>query len=298
MLPLLTESADGEVKTAEVIDRLAEKLGLSAEERQELLTGGRHTVFANRVYWAKIYLEKARLMETSRRGHFRITDRGRSVLAQGPAKIDMAFLKQFPDFVEFLSRRRAAAAEPSPETPDATQEDSSSTPDEVLRAAHQRIEAALKQELLERILASPPALFESLVVQLLVAMGYGGTALAPGRVLGRSGDGGVDGVIDQDALGLDRVYVQAKRYAPGNNLSASAIRDFFGSLDRFKAAKGVLVTTSGFTTDALDTADFLSKRIVLIDGDRLAALMIRYDVGCRVEDTLYIKKADEDFFLE
>jgi restriction system protein len=297
MLPLLREAADGEVKIAHAIDRLADRLGLGEDERQALLVGGRHTVFANRIYWAKIYLEKARLLETTRRGHFRITDRGRSVLAQPPARIDMAFLKQFPDFVEFLSRRSAATAEPPPETPDATQEDSS-TPDEVLRAAHQRIEAALKQELLERILASPPALFESLVVQLLVAMGYGGTALAPGRVLGRSGDGGVDGVIDQDALGLDRVYVQAKRYAPGNNLSASAIRDFFGSLDRFKAAKGVLVTTSGFTRDALDTADFLSKRIVLIDGDRLAALMIRYDVGCRVEDTLYIKKADEDFFLE
>jgi restriction system protein len=147
-------------------------------------------------------------------------------------------------------------------------------------------------------MAAPPEFFEGLVVSLLVSMGYGGSLEDAGQELGRSGDGGVDGVIDQDALGLDRVYIQAKRYQLGNPVTAGQIRDFFGSLDRFKAAKGVLVTTSTFTKDAKDTVAQLSKRIVLIDGDQLADLMIKYDVGCRAEETLYLKKVDEDFFPE
>ncbi len=170
------------------------------------------------------------------------------------------------------------------------------TPDELMRAAHAQIEAALAQELLDRIRASPPAFFEQLIVTLLLSMGYGGSTADAGRALGRSGDDGVDGVIDQDALGLDRVYVQAKRYAEGNNIGAGAIRDFFGSLDRHRANKGLFVTTSTFSSSARETAEFLSKRIVLIDGTQLAKLMIRHSVGCRVEETLYIKKVDEDFF--
>jgi restriction system protein len=165
-----------------------------------------------------------------------------------------------------------------------------------MRTAHKQIEAALAQDLLDRIHALPPAFFERLIVSLLLKMGYGGSATDAGRALGRSGDDGVDGVIDQDALGLDRVYIQAKRYADGNNIGAGTIRDFFGSLDRHKAAKGLFVTTSAFSSSARETAEFLSKRIVLIDGQQLARLMIRYDVGCRVEEVLQIKKIDEDFF--
>lgn len=170
------------------------------------------------------------------------------------------------------------------------------TPEEILRDAHQQVDAALAAELLDRVRAAPPAFFEGLVVTLLLAMGYGGSHADAGRAIGRSGDGGVDGVIDQDALGLDRVYVQAKRYADGNTVGSPAIREFFGSLDRHKAAKGLFVTTSTFSADARKTAEELSKRIVLVDGERLAALMIRYNVGCRVEDTLYIRRLDEDFF--
>ena len=165
-----------------------------------------------------------------------------------------------------------------------------------MRAAHRQTEAALAQELLDRIRVAPPDFFERLIVGLLIAMGYGGSVADAGRALGRSGDDGVDGVIDQDALGLDRVYVQAKRYANGNNVGPGAIRDFFGSLDRHKAAKGLFVTTSTFSASARETAEFLSKRIVLIDGEQLTRLMIRHNVGCRIEDTLHIKRIDEDFF--
>jgi restriction system protein len=156
----------------------------------------------------------------------------------------------------------------------------------------------IKSDLLDRIQDSSPEFFERLSVQLLVAMRYGGSPGEAGRSLGRSGDGGVDGVIDQDALGLDRVYIQAKRYTPGNNVDPSAVRDFFGNLDRFKAAKGAFVTTSDFSKEARFTTDQLSKRIVPINGDRLAELMARHDVGCRIEKTLHVKKQDEDFFEE
>ena len=165
-----------------------------------------------------------------------------------------------------------------------------------MRAAHKQIDAALAQDLLDRIRSAPPDFFERLIVNLLLEMGYGGTAADAGRALGRSGDDGVDGVIDQDALGLDRVYVQAKRYKQGNNIGSGSIRDFFGSLDRHKAAKGLFVTTSTFSPSAKETAELLSKRIVLIDGQQLTALMIRYNVGCRVEETLHIKKIDEEYF--
>jgi restriction system protein len=165
-----------------------------------------------------------------------------------------------------------------------------------MRVAHRQIESALAQELLDRIRAAPPEFFERLLVNLLLAMGYGGSSADAGRAIGRSGDDGVDGVIDQDALGLDRVYIQAKRYAVGSNVGPGAIRDFFGSLDRHKATKGLFVTTSTFSPAARETAEFLSKRIVLVDSDQLTRLMIRHDVGLRVEETLHIKKIDEDFF--
>ncbi len=165
-----------------------------------------------------------------------------------------------------------------------------------MRAAHQKIEIALAQELLDRIRIAPPDFFERLIVNLLLAMGYGGSVSEAGRALGRSGDDGVDGVIDQDSLGLDQVYIQAKRYASGNNIGSGAIRDFFGSLDRHKASKGLFVTTSNFSAQAIQTAEYLSKRIVLIDGRQLAKLMIRYNVGCRVEETFQISRIDEDFF--
>jgi restriction system protein len=249
------------------------------------------------VHWAKTYLKQAGLIEIPRRAHFRISDRGRELLATNPTRIDNKVLSQFEEFKQFQSRRfREDASEPTPLDPIAIENRESRTPDEVMRLVHGQIDTALGEELLDRIVAAPPEFFERMIVALLLAMGYGGSGKDPGRAIGRSGDDGVDGVIDQDALGLDRVYIQAKRYQEDSRIGPSAIRDFFGSLDMHKASKGLFVTTSEFSHPARETAAKLGKRIVLINGDELTALMIRYNVGCRVEDTLYVKRIDEDFF--
>ncbi len=296
MLPVLKAAAKGEVRIGAVVDELADQLQLNSEERAALLPSGKQTIFSNRVHWAKSYLSKAQLVELTRRAHFTITPLGRSVLEKNPAAIDNHFLDQFEGFRQF--RERSTDGETETVVPvELPITDTKQTPDEIMRAAHQQIDSALGQDLLDRIRSAPPDFFERLIVNLLLSMGYGGSrADKAGRTLGRSGDDGVDGVIDQDPLGLDRVYIQAKRYAAGNNIGPGAIRDFFGSLDRHKASKGLFVTTSTFSSAARETAEFLSKRIVLLDGMQLAALMIQQNIGCRVEDTLYIKKLDEEFF--
>ena len=295
MLPVLVASAKGEVRIRSVVEELADQLRLSPEERSELLPSGKKTVFSNRVHWAKLGLSKAHLVEITRRGYFRITPRGQTVLGSQPSDIDNKFLTQFEEFRQFRERSGGTVEQDS-ETLSPALDAQKQTPDETMRTAHRQIDSALGQDLLERVREAPPDFFERLIVNLLLSMGYGGTADRAGRTLGRSGDDGVDGVIDQDALGLDRVYIQAKRYAAGNSIAAGAIRDFFGSLDRHKATKGLFVTTSTFSSSAKETAALLSKRIVLIDGDQLAKLMIRHNVGCRVEETLHIKKIDEEFF--
>ena len=226
------------------------------------------------------------------------------MLATKPGQIDRKTLERFDAFNAFATRRRDDDGLSVPEKGMAKSGGSVSaplgdtlTPDETLRTAHRALTDALADTLLDRVRTASPAFFEKLVVNLLIAMGYGGsTASVEGSLTKTSGDGGIDGVIDQDPLGLDRVYVEAKRYAEGNAVGAPAIRDFFGSLDRFKAAKGVFMTTSTFTRDARETAGMLSKRIVLVDGDRLARLMIRHEVGCRTVETVTIKREDEDFF--
>jgi restriction system protein len=264
-----------------------------------VLPSGKQTVFSNRVHWAKTYLSKAGLLESTRRGYFKITRRGLQVVESKPGRIDVKFLSQFEAFQEFKERSRLAqgAVEDQNQAGHLIARGmAAEPPNEIMLAAHRQIESALAQDLLDRIRSSSPDFFERLIVNLLLSMGFGGSSAETGRALGRSGDDGVDGVVDQDALGLDRVYIQAKRYALGNNIGSGAIRDFFGSLDRHKATKGLFVTTSIFSPSAIETAQYLSKRIVLIDGEQLAKLMIRHNVGCRVEDTLQIKKIDEDFF--
>lgn len=294
MLPVLKVAAEGEQRISDVVGRLAEDFVLSPEERSQLLPSGRQTTFANRVHWAKSFLAKAGLVESTRRAHFRITERGRDVLASGPDRIDNKYLSRYPEFRSF---REAGGNDGDDSMPAAADAPVTLTPDEIMRKAHRQLEATLADDLLQRIRAASPAFFERLVVRLLVGMGYGGSVTDLDKALvGGSGDGGVDGVIDQDPLGLDRIYVQAKRYADGNTVGAGAIRDFFGSLDRFKATKGLFVTTSTFSASARDTADMLSKRIVLIDGTQLTRLMIRHGVGCRVEETLTVKSLDEEFF--
>lgn len=295
MLPVLQAANQGEVRIGDVIANLANSLGLSEAARTAMLASGRQTIFANRVHWAKTYLAKAGLVEATRRGHFCATPRGNEVLIAAPSQIDNRFLTRFEEFRAFKERGISTVTEEAHRI-NVVSDAAEATPDEIMRAAHLRVEAALAEDLLDRVRAAPPDFFERLIVNLLLAMGYGGSAAEAGRALGRSGDDGVDGVIDQDELGLDRVYIQAKRYAAGNSVSSGAIRDFFGSLDRHKAAKGLFVTTSTFTASARETAEYLSKRIVLIDGGQLTRLMIRHNVGCRIEESLHVRKIDEDFF--
>jgi restriction system protein len=296
MLPVLRIAAGGEVRISDVVERLAAEFQLSPEERSHLLPSGRQTTFANRVHWAKSYLGKAGLVELTKRAHFRITELGREALAAPPERIDIKYLNRFPSFQQFREAEDGNESGTTPSSP-ATDTRTTLTPDEVMRNAHRQLEVALADELMQRIRSGTPAFFESLVIRLLVGMGYGGSVSdVSTALLGGTGDGGVDGVIDQDQLGLDRIYVQAKRYAEGNAVGSGAIRDFFGSLDRFKATKGLFVTASTFSSSARETAELLSKRIVLIDGDQLTRLMIRHGVGCRIEETLHVKKVDEEFF--
>lgn len=297
MLPVLkTAAGGGEVRIGDVVDQLADVFALTDEERAQLLPSGRQTTFANRVHWAKSYLSKAGLVDLTRRAHFRITPTGRDVLNSPPERITIRFLEQFPSFKGFRDGE-AGTAEVADYAGCTLRVVEPLTPDEVMRQAHARIEVSLADEILQRVRSGTPAFFEKTVVHLLITMGYGGSVTELDKALvGKSGDDGVDGIIDQDPLGLDRVYVQAKRYADGNTVGAGAIRDFFGSLNLFKATKGLFVTTSAFTTSARETADRLGTRIVLIDGIQLAKLMIRHEVGCRIEETLHIKRVDEDFF--
>ena len=257
-------------------------------------------LIANRVHWAKSYLKQAGLVEYVRRGVFQLTDRGRSTLQAGLEKIDGRYLEQFKEYQEFKERTRASqsrnAESATPQMP--VRDQDTDTPEDLLRRAHRRSTDVLKAELIDRIQNAKPDFFERLIVRLLTKIGYGGSVEDAGKAIGRSGDGGVDGLIDQDILGLDRVYVQAKRYATGNNIGPGAIRDFFGGLDRVRATKGVFVTTSDFSKDARETAAQLSKRIELIDGLGLADLMVRFNVGCQVEETFELQRVDEDFFEE
>lgn len=297
MLPVL-KAAASEVRLSDLVARLADEFRLTDDEKNQLLPSGRQRTLANRTGWAKTYLSKAGLIKTTRRGYFEATDRGREILKRNPQpqRIDIAFLSQYPEFEEF--RRAGRDDEQSGPEPPITEvvADSNETPDELLRATYVEIEKALRAELLERILQASPAFFEDTIITLLVSMGYGGSREGAGRAIGRSGDNGLDGVIDQDPLGLDRVYVQAKRYKPDNGVSEPDIRGFAGSLEGAKATKGVFVTTSYFTSQARAFVERLTRRIVLVDGQQLAQLMIRHDVEVRIEDTLYIKKIDEDFF--
>jgi restriction system protein len=291
MRPVLEAAAQGEIQVSDCSDAIADKFGLSDQDRARLLPSGKQTVLANRIHWAKFYLKEARLLDFTRRGRFQITARGQQTLATSNDKIDNAFLKQFSEFRDFQLRGKTGS-----EKQKIVSEDVVSTPEEILREAYEGITAALASELLDRLRTGTPAFFERMIVSLLLAMGYGGSSEDAGRAIGQSGDDGVDGVIDQDPLGVDQIYIQAKRYAEGNAVGPSAICDFFGSLSLKKAQKGIFVTTSGFSKSAIETARQIGARIVLIDADQLGKLMVRHNVGCRDQEILHIKRIDEDFF--
>jgi restriction system protein len=240
MLPILKHAACGEIRISELVPKLADEFELTEEERAEVLPSSGQTVLYNRANWAKTYLKQAGLLQPTKRGHFKITERGLDVLNAPPTRIDIAFLDQFPDFQAFRSRRRkvddkgtSQIAAPVEGSPDAS-------PEDVLIAAHQQIEQTFIGDLIDRLISGTPAFFEKAIVQLLLAMGYGGSGAGAGRTLGKSGDNGVDGVIDQDPLGVDQLYIQAKCYARDNTVSAGAIRDFYGALSLKKAKKEFL----------------------------------------------------------
>jgi restriction system protein len=301
MLPVLKLAGDGrEHRMSDVVHTLANQLKLTEAEREELLPSGKQPIFNNRVHWAKTYLSQAKLLISTRRAHFKITERGRTVLAENLERIDAKFLRRFDEFNVFVGSGRTGVM-PSPDVVSQVVEDiavSESTPDELLRATIKEVESALAAELIERICAASPAFFERLVVDLLLKMGYGGSRTEAGRALGKTGDGGIDGVIDQDQLGLDRIYIQAKKYDPDNPVSEPDIRNFCGSLGANKAAKGVFVTTSYFTRPAVEFAERHPYKVVLIDGDLLARLMIHHSVGVRIVETMHYKKMDDEYFPE
>jgi restriction system protein len=294
MLPILRLSGDGKERAvSEARERLATELGLTESDRQDLLPSGRQSKFANRVAWAIFYLRHAGLLVSERRAHFRITSRGHNVLKSPPARIDIRFLEQYPEFAAFHAPKGGASSSQAGEVAVSF---GTETPEEALEAAYARLKAELAVELLDRVRAASPAFFEKTVVELLLKMGYGGSRKEAGRAIGRSGDGGIDGVIDEDRLGLDSIYVQAKRWTAV--VGRPDVQKFVGALHGRHAKKGVMITTSGFSPEALDYVRDIDSKVVLIDGGQLADLMIEHDVGVAATGTYYVKRTDSDYFDE
>lgn len=286
-VPVLRLAADGaEHSAAELRDAIAESLKLTSEDLDLKLPSGTQTVFANRVAWATFYLVKAGALKKARRGVYQITERGKDLLKQYPDRMTVKALNAFPEFVAFHAKEITRDAQEKIE--------STRTPEEQLSAAYEILRDALATELLEAVRKAPPSFFETMVINLLVSMGYGGSVADAGRAVGRSGDGGVDGIIKEDKLGLDLIYVQAKRWK--DSVGRPVVQAFAGSLEGFRARKGVFITTSAFTPDAISYVQRIEKKIVLIDGHQLADLMIENNVGVAPTQTFIFKRLDSDYF--
>lgn len=281
----------GEYSLREAIENLAQYFSLSDEERQAMLPSGRQATFDNRVGWARTYLKKANLLQTTRRGYFQITAKGKSTLAERPIEINVKYLERFPEFLEFKNFKREPSS--SENLPIQIQD---KTPEENLETIVQGLNQDLASELLDNIKICSPSFFEALVIDVLVKMGYGGTRQDAGKIVGRSGDGGIDGTINEDRLGLDIIYVQAKRWE--NPVGRPEIQKFAGALQGFRARKGIFITSSSFTTEAKDFVARIDNKIILIDGQNLAQYMIEFDVGVTTKDTYKIKKIDFDYFTD
>jgi restriction system protein len=295
MLPILQMAGDsGEHRLSEAVETMADYFGLTMDDRLSLTPNGKQYKFNYRVQCAATYLRKAGLLESAGRGAFRITPQGAQVLKTNPLTINRAFLMQFPAFVDFITRaqgERAADAEPTDYL------ETEHTPKELMHILYVGIQKELADELLDTILASSPAFFERLVVDLLVAMGYGANRANAAKTLGRTGDGGVDGYIQEDKLGLDVVYVQAKRYARQNPVGRPLVQAFIGSLIGQGASRGVMMTTSRYSKEAVEYAKSMQNhKVILIDGQQLTQLMIEHGVGVNVEETYVVKKLDRDYF--
>lgn len=290
MLPFVELTADGvEHQLQQTISDLADQFHLTEDERAQLLPSGFQATFTNRVAWASTHLRKAGLLERTGRGRFRITARGRALLAERPPSITIAKLATYPEYRQFQVGR-GRGKPPSVDPPGGDDR----TPEEAIEALAETLKNALAQELLDRVKAAPPSFFERLVVDLLVSMGYGGSRTDAGQAVGRSGDEGIDGIIKEDKLGLDAVYIQAKRW--DKNVGRPELQMFAGSLDGARATKGVFITTSGFTADAVAYVKGIGKRIVLVDGQELAKLLIEHGVGVSTVATYTLRRIDEGFF--
>jgi len=290
MLPLLTLAGNGaEHRMREAVPALADQFKLTDAEKKELLPSG-NGVFENRVYWARTYLKKATLLQNPKWGFFQITDRGKKCLLESPAKIDVAYLKKFPEFLEYYT-----GAKPEEGSGEEPPEVTSETPEELVAKGYQKLRKQLEAELLAKVKACPPDFFERLVVRLLTAMGYGGSLADAGKAIGKSGDGGVDGVIKEDRLGLDLLFIQAKRW-DNATVGRPDVQGFVGALYGRKARRGVFITTSTFSKEAKAYADGLDSRVILIDGAKLSELMFDYNIGPVVESSYLVKRIDSDFF--
>jgi restriction system protein len=292
MLPALQTLSQRyeETSIAGLEDEVGKCLRISCEDRARMLPSGNQTVFANRLNWARSYLSKAGLIELPRRGYCRATDRGRELLAEGVNEIDLGVLERFPEFAAWRGQQKTEQPTGQTSPPESSEE--------VVASTFELLNSELARAIVERVHSFSAGFFERLIVDLLVRMGYGGGRQEMGRSLGRVGDGGVDGVIKEDELGLDVVYVQAKPLDPDKGVPLREVRDFVGGLEGRRATKGVFVTTSYFPSTAYDFITRVSKRVVLIDGGELANLMIRHRVGVRIKDTYEVKKIDEDYFVE
>jgi restriction system protein len=296
MLPLLRYASDSqEHQLKDAAQKLAQDFNLTSEEVSEFLPSGQQPVFINRIGWARTYLKKAGLLLSPRRGYFQITDRGRAVVQENPREVNVKYLERFAEFLEFRTGRKEGSIEDSGSQPEIEQTPTQ-TPHEALETAYERLRSELAGEILQTLKASDPVLFENIVVELLVKMGYGGSRKDAGKAIGRSGDEGIDGIIKEDHLGLDNIYIQAKRWEA--TIGRPEIQKFAGALQGQRARKGIFITTSDFSKEATEYVSRIDSKIVLIDGKTLARLMIDFGVGVTTVAAYEVKKLDSDYFSE
>lgn len=290
MRPLLELASDGQDHSlSEAREQLGKYFQLTEDEKKALLPSGKQATFTNRVAWARVYLGQAGALESPKRGHFRISERGRQLLKDVPERITIRDLERFSEFQKFRSTSKGEV-QPGPETSE------QQTPEEVLEDAYQRLRTGLADEVLKRVKESSPLFFEQLVVELLLKMGYGGSRKEAGEAIGMAGDEGIDGIINEDRLGLDVIYIQAKKWE--GNVGRPEIQKFVGALHGRRAKKGVFITTSGFSADAREYVEKIDPKVVLIDGEQLAHLMMDFNVGVTPNSTYETKKIDSDYFSE
>ncbi|HSQ41307.1 MAG TPA: restriction endonuclease [Fibrobacteraceae bacterium] len=295
LLPVLRLHSDGNERAGKtLIPEICQTFQLTEEERVALLPSGRQRVIANRIAWAHIYLKKAGLLESHKRGMYRISERGQQALKENLEKIDVAYLSKYPEFNEF--RFKKDPADPKDTDSDDVQPDQ--TPEEILEKAYKKIRDNLASEILEKVHSQTPAFFERLVIELLVAMGYGGSFKEAGMAIGKTNDEGIDGVIKEDKLGLDIIYVQAKRWDMGTTIGRPEIQKFVGALAGQGAKKGIFITTARFSREAMEYTPKNETKVVLIDGNKLADLLVEYDIGVSKVIRYDVKKIDNDYFEE